>query len=302
MLVLALAGAGLLVAVLTLAGWVWFRGSSQAPRSTVSVGANAGGGSGDAERALAAGERPGKGSAAGGSSGAARYLLDRKLTAGQKKTLARLGDAKVPLEERKAEIERLVARGDEDAARTLMAAGSAEIYVNRMAVEGLGALRTDRRRLREAVRDYLTGRLRCSDAVVVCAAVRALARQGGEEVLAELSRAIRENHVRPDGHQDMVCTSVVEALGGIATPKAVPVLAAELRRPEGNGWSLEYASSVIAALGKIGTPEARAAAGAYAERLEKSIPADPMARSYYARKIAEARRVAAGGDNEERRQ
>jgi hypothetical protein len=52
---------------------------------------------------------------------------------------------------------------------------------------------------------------------------------------------------------------------------------------------------VIAALAKIATPEARAAAGAYAERLETSMPEEPMARKYYEQKIAEARRVAEGG-------
>jgi HEAT repeat protein len=243
--------------------------------------------------------RPGPGSGDNPSqapgSGAAGYLLKRKLTPAQEELVKRLGSAKVPLRRRRAEIEELAARGDEDAARVLMAAGSARIYVNRYAVESLGNLKTRDPRLREAARDYLRGRLTCADAVVVCAAVRALGRLGGEAAVPELIEIIGKNRERPDGHHDMVWTSVVEALGRIGSARAVPALAAELRRPAGNGWTLEYASSVLAALDRIGTPQARAAAGAYADRLEKSMPAEPMARTYYQRKIAEARGVAAGG-------
>ena len=200
--------------------------------------------------------------------------------------LAHFANTTIPLPRRKQDVQRL-ARARNDAAKAaLMALGDAHLYLNRYAVEALGNYRdADTRR-------YLQEKLREPDALVVCAAVRALARSAGAGAVPDIAAVIRNNRRRADGHDEMVCQAAAETLGHIASARAVPVLAEELLRSEEPGWSKEYGSAVIVALKNIGAPEGRAAMLAYADRLEARLPDDPLARAYFEAKIREARAAA----------
>ncbi len=189
----------------------------------------------------------------------------------------------VPLDDRIKAIRALGIANDEQAKTTLMALGNAPIYLNRYAVEAIGA------RQGADVKQYLEGKLNDPEAVIVCAAAGALVRSAGKDALADLAAALAQNRRRDDGHQQMVCTAIVHALREIADADAAPVLLAELARNGERGWSLEYGSEIVAALRRVATPEVRAAALQYADALEQRVPDDPLAGPYVKGKIAEAR-------------
>lgn len=211
-----------------------------------------------------------------------------------RKAVARFKDSGVPLKERRAEIEALARKGDARSVAVLMALGDEKAYLNRFAVEALGGVRPSSPAQRSRVADYLRAKLAEGDALVLCAAIRGLARLLGEAAVPELTAVIKKNRVRADGHEDMVCTSAVRALKDLASARAAPALVAELGRSEEKGWSLEYGSELLAALGRIGTPGARAAAAAYADRLAARVPHDPLARQHVEAKVKEARAAAQG--------
>ena len=192
-------------------------------------------------------------------------------------------DTTIPLERRLGEIARLGRMRDADSTKTLMALGEAQIYVNRYAVEALGGSPGPR------VREYLQQKLADSDALLACAAIRALGRSADDAAVAMLAQALVNNRGRPDGHDELVCTAAVETLGLTASGKAESPLIAELKRSEIPGWSLEYGTAVVLALSKVGGAAGRQEMGAYADRLAARSPADPMAKASYDRKIIEAR-------------
>jgi HEAT repeat protein len=215
-----------------------------------------------------------------------------KLDAETAAALARFKDTKVPLEKRRAEIRELAAKGDADAVKLLMALGNEKAYLNWAAVEALGSVRSAEQK--GPISAYLKGKLTDGDSRVLCAAIRAYGRLSAEEAVAALAAVIRANRRRDDGHEDMVCNAAVEVLSGLATPRATGILSEELGRSEQKGWDLEYGSLLVKALSRIGTEEARARITAYADRLSKRVPADPVARAYWQKKIAEARAAARG--------
>jgi hypothetical protein len=198
-------------------------------------------------------------------------------------------DTTVPMEERRRSLELLVQQDDEDSTKVLMALGDERIYLNRVAVEALGALPSDRHR--QVVVEYLKGKLSDPDARVLCAALRSLVLQSGEAAIPAIAGVMERNRVRADGHQEFVLTAAVEALNLLHSAQTVPALAAELGRSEEKGWSMEYGSKLIAALGQMGTPEGRQASAAYAGRLAAKMPSDPLASAYFEKKIAEAQSV-----------
>lgn len=208
--------------------------------------------------------------------------------------LARFADAKIPLDERRKEIAELARKADARSLELLMALGDELTYLNRTAVEELGSAQAASAEQKAKVAAYLEAKLAADDALLICAAVRALGRLEGEAAVPELLAVIQANHERPDGHQEMVCSAAVEMLRDIGSLQGVAGLIAELARSGEKGWSLEYGSKLLAALLRADTPEGRAAALAYAARLAAQLPKDAMARKYYEAKISEARAAAEG--------
>ncbi|MHC4862333.1 MAG: HEAT repeat domain-containing protein [Planctomycetota bacterium] len=196
-----------------------------------------------------------------------------------------------PLAERRERIGELARRGDPDSVRVLMEIGDAKTYVNRYAVEALGQVADPM--LRDEIVPYLKKKLGDGDALVLCAAVRALGALAREDAVSPIVAAMGANRERHDGHEEMVCTAAVRTLGEIGSSGAVPALAGDLARVPEGVWGLEYGSEVVAALGKIDDPEGLAAVASYADRLEANLPEDSMPRKYYETKIDEARRIAA---------
>lgn len=203
--------------------------------------------------------------------------------------LAAARDTSRPIEERESALIELSLRKDAAALNALKAVGDARVYLNFVAVEAIGNFRRSSEQSSAAA--YLQSKLKDSDAQVAGAAIRAYAQLSSEASVSELADSLQANRVRPDGHQETVCTAAVLALRDIASPAAVPALLSELQRVDEKGWSLEYGSRVLEALKPIATPDGRSAAAAYASRLAARIPADKLARAYYEEKIAEAQKV-----------
>ncbi len=199
-------------------------------------------------------------------------------------------DTSLTLQERRAEIRKLALKGDRRSVKLLMAIGDAPIYVASSAVEALG--RAEVPECREESAKYLRSKLTSKDSRLVTAAIRALVHAEKERAVPELVRLIRNNRRRPDGQEEAIRTSAVEGLQDLAVSESLPVLREELERVPKGTESMEYGSVLLAALGAIGSPEARRAAKEYARALAVKMPGDPMARSYYQKKIAEAREVA----------
>lgn len=199
-------------------------------------------------------------------------------------------DTKKPLETRRRAIAELAKRGDARALDVLMALGGERAYLSWAAVEALGAF--SRSPEKAAVQAYLKEKLRAADAQTVCAAVRGYAALMGSDGVEELAAMLPVNRTRADGHQEMVCAAIVQALGETASPRATPILAAELERCGDKNWSLEYGSRVLSAMRTVPSEEARKAASAYAASLEARQPANPPAKQYYEAKIQEARKAA----------
>lgn len=225
-------------------------------------------------------------------SGSADSRQNKTGTAAGEREIAYARDTSVPLKKRRDRLNILAASGTDENVRALMAVADAEIYMRRYALESLGRVKNSS--MRSEIAAFFVKHLDHTDAVQVCESARAIANVQGEEAVEPLIETLKKNRTREDGHQQMVQTAVVEALGGIGSPKAVSALASELERSGEKGWNLEYGSSVLAALVLCDSAQARKAAAAYAERLSKSIPEDPMARTYVERKIKEARAAARG--------
>lgn len=192
-------------------------------------------------------------------------------------------DTRIPFAQRTAELQALGRKGDTASQKTLMSVGDAPVYANRYAVEALGQCRGPE------VRAYLAGKLNDPDALLAMAAIRALEQVAAGAAIPALTAALVENRERPDGHQEMVCTEAVKALGLTASAQAAPALIAELQRADQPGWSLEYGSAVIAALRNMDSTEGVKSVAVYADVLSAHRPEERMARAYYERKIAEAR-------------
>jgi len=199
--------------------------------------------------------------------------------------IAHFSDTSISFSQRHAELQALGKKGDAASIKTLMLVGDAQIYANRYAVEALGQCQG------VEVRAYLAGKLNDSDALLAIAAIQALGQVAAGAAIPALDEALVENHTRQDGLQNMVCTAVVQTLGLTASPAAAPALIQELQRVKDSNWDLEYGSAVIRALRNMDSPDSGSAMLAYANALAARMPTEPMARSFYERKIAEARGV-----------
>lgn len=198
-----------------------------------------------------------------------------------------------PLSERAANVRSLAAAGDADSVSVLTKLGDEGCYLSWVAVEALGSVNRSSRR--DAIIEYLKGKLSDDDPRVVEAAIRAYGRLAGEEAVSSIAAAIRGNRSRADGYGEIVNAVAARTLGAIGSKAAVPILASELSRARNSGaWDYEYGSQLVAALGRIESVEARRAIGTYAAWISSHLPQDPMARSYMERKIEEARRAAPG--------
>lgn len=199
--------------------------------------------------------------------------------------IAHFSNTSISFSQRHAELQALGKKGDAASIKTLMLIGDAQIYANRYAVEALGQCQG------VEVRAYLAGKLNDSDALLAIAAIQALGQVAAGAAIPALDEALVENHTRQDGLQNMVCTAVVQTLGLTASPAAAPALIQELQRVKDSNWDLEYGSAVIRALRNMDSPDSGSAMLAYANALAARMPTEPMARSFYERKIAEARGV-----------
>jgi HEAT repeat protein len=198
----------------------------------------------------------------------------------------RLSRDSIPVKQRLAEIAHLARAGDDAGARTLMLLGDRRTYLNWAAVEALAEVPSPR------VAEYLDRKLDDADARVVCAAIGSFARVRGMHALPRLAAVLKANRKRSDGHEDVVCTAAVEALAGIGSPEAIPILASELRETVGSSLHYEYGSRIVGALRTIGNPAAVPALRTYIEALadEHARNADnPLGQTYIEEKIDEAR-------------
>ena len=199
-------------------------------------------------------------------------------------------DTQRPLEERQRMITEISQRKDAEALDVLKQVAEARVYLNFAAVEAMGNFRESPQH--PAAAAYVRSRMSDPDSKIACAATRAFARLEGADAIPELGMTIEENRERPDGHDEIVCTTTLEALRDICSPSSAPILIEELERSDERGWNLEYGSTVLSALRVAQTEEGRKAAAAYAERLSDRIPEDKMARAYFEKKIAEAQNIA----------
>ena len=198
-------------------------------------------------------------------------------------TVAYFADTRIPFSMRVADLMTLGRKGDAVSIQLLMDVGNAQIYANRYAIEALGLCRGPN------VSAYLAGKLRDPDALLAMAAIQSLGQVAASAAIPALTEALVANRVRPDGHQEMVCTADVNALRLTASAQAAPALIAELQRVDQPNWSLEYGSAVIAALRNMDSAEGTRQIAVYADALAAHLPTERMARAYYERKIAEAR-------------
>jgi hypothetical protein len=205
---------------------------------------------------------------------------------------AKAKEPNVALEEREKALSALKARGGDDAAAALMQLGNQNIYLKEQAVEAIGDLK-DVRNLssKDKLAGYLKSKLKSPDASMIAAASRSLAKVQGEDAVGDLVVVLHQNHRRADGHEIMVQSAVVEALGSLNTPQAVPPLAEELARVDEPGWDLEYGSLVVQSLRMLSGEAAHAAAYNYAAHLAARETKDPLEKEYLRQKIAEARSV-----------
>jgi hypothetical protein len=198
---------------------------------------------------------------------------------------ARFADARVPVEERRAGLDRLGRAGDERSARVLMQVAAQRTYLNWAAVAALGRCRGPE------VEAFLAGKLEDADARVVTHAIESYTAVAGGRAAPALVAVLENNRARADGFEQGVQTAAVKALGGLRATAAVPVLGNELARVAETGRHLEYGSALVEALAKIADRRARPAVEGYAVRLAARLPGDASARQYVEGKIAEARRA-----------
>lgn len=206
------------------------------------------------------------------------------------RTVTLMRDSRIPIGLRMAELRSLARKGDETAVKSLLAVAGTQTYLNRFAAEALGRV-TDQTQA-AAVRAFLAGHLADPDALYAAACVRGLARLDGKAAVTVLAEALQENTVREDGLAEMVCSAIVEQLGGLGSPEAAAVLAAELDRSGRVPFSLEYGARVVRSLAMLGCAESAPSLRAYADRLTAGRPADLLAGPYFDGMIAEALRVA----------
>jgi hypothetical protein len=205
------------------------------------------------------------------------------------------GDALTPLEDRRERIRDLAAQGTDDALAILMALGNAETYLNWAAVEALGDCTNT------AVEPYLLGKLDHPDPRVLAAAVVSLAKVAGERAVADIAATLARNHVRPDGHEDMVCGACVAALALTRSPAALPALEAELQHTVGTSLGYDYGSRVVAAVAGIRDPRTGPILLSYVDKLTVALtdmPSNPLGQQYVRTKIEETRQAAEAQDHQ----
>lgn len=195
--------------------------------------------------------------------------------------LTMLQDNSVPIETRRAEIEKLIHRGD---TATVMAIGNADSYLSDVAVTALGQMKSPE------ISAYLSQKLVDDNPRVAAAALRSLAHVSGAQAVPQIATALVNNRVRPDGFQDMVCAAGVDALGSTQSSLAVPALAAELTETVGIRLNYDYGSQVVTALRATGSTTAVPALQTYRDRLVAILsqaPENPLGKRYLETKITE---------------
>ena len=202
--------------------------------------------------------------------------------------IAMAQDASIDLPKRKSAIEALGRKGDKDSVNTLMAIGDEHIYLNREAVKALGLSRDKS----VEVTGYLKNKIADGDANIAVAAINSLVMITGADAVAYIDPAFALNYKRHDGHEEIICTSAIKALGDLHVRSAIPVYVRELKRAQDRLWSMEYGGAVVAALAEVGGKVEAKLINEYADSLEESLPEDEMARKSIQAKIDAIREAA----------
>jgi hypothetical protein len=201
--------------------------------------------------------------------------------------VARLADTRVPLAERRAELERLAVADDALGQEVLMRVADQATYLNWAAVEALGRCRGD------AVETFLKDKLHAADARLATYAVRSYTAVAGDRAVPELLIVLARSRTREDGFAAAVQTAAVQALAGSRQPTVASSLAAELGRAGEPGWDLEYGSALVEALAKTGDASARPPLQAYVAYLAARTPQGEGEREYLRNKRDEVQRALA---------
>ena len=202
--------------------------------------------------------------------------------------IAMVKDTSIELPKRKAAIEALGRKADEESIKTLMAIGDEHVYLNREAVKALGTSRSKE----FGAMDYLKEKIADGDANIAVAAIGSLAMIMGRDAVAYIDPAFEMNYKRHDGHEEIICTSAIKTLAGLHAKSAIPLYVRELKRTEDKLWSIEYGSAVVLALAEVGGKAEAKLINEYADSLEADLPDDEMARASIQAKIDEAREAA----------
>ena len=197
-------------------------------------------------------------------------------------------DTSIDLPKRKAAIEALGRKADEESIKTLMAIGDAHVYLNREAVKALGTSRNKE----FGTADYLKEKIADGDANIAVAAIGSLALIMGRDAVVYIDPAFEMNYKRHDGHEEIICTGAIKALAGLHVKSAIPLYVRELKRVQDKLWSAEYGSAVVLALAEIGGKAEAKLINEYADSLEADLPDDEMAKASIQAKIDEAREAA----------
>ena len=200
------------------------------------------------------------------------------------------GDTSIPLRERIKAVEMLGQAGNDNAVGKLFEIARSELYLRYKAIEALGTVRN--RNMSSLIDEYLTANLADPDSQAAIAAIRGLAEFKGSRAVPALAAALEANHERKDGYEQEICSTILTMMKEHGDKTAVPHMIAELDMVAPGKWGLGYGNKVISAMSAFSAPDARKAAAEYADRLEKEIPEDPLAKRYYEESIAKARALA----------
>lgn len=199
--------------------------------------------------------------------------------------LAMAKDATVDADERERRIMELGRAGDSTAARALMALGDEDTYLNFAAINALASIKNPE------VDAYLVKKLQHGDPRMIAAAASSLAAIAGKTAVPSIAATLKDNRLRADGQQDVVCAACVEAFKRIGDASALPALAEELEKTVGVSLSYDYGSRIVSVIREIGDPAGIPILQSYATRLgelESGSADNPKAEHFFQSEIQKA--------------
>jgi hypothetical protein len=205
-------------------------------------------------------------------------------------SVARFSDTRIPIERREADIRALAARGDGEAIRILTTLANQDVYLNRAAVEALGAIRDP------AVATFLRSKLgdvNTHDVTLLCECIRSAGKVLGDEAVGEIGEVMKAARNRNEGHAVAIRAVCIRTMGELRRVEAVPLLKDELDHMcAQKRLDLAHGSEIVKAYSLIGDKRAGSILTEYADFLEQHKPPEPEPRGYYEEKIKEARDTA----------